>query len=126
MKVKMTRENVNAGRLLPNGEYIGIIIAAEDDESSSGNKMLVVDMQVDNHPEFKGVMVRDWLGNWFRGADKMRRFIEAITNAKYDYESVYDLTEVTLKGKKVKFYTRQGTDDKGSPCNTVEDYNHFD
>lgn len=122
MKVKMTREDVNAGRLLPNGEYVGTIIAATDDESSSGNEMLVLDIKVENHPEFAGVTVRDWLGNWFRGADKMRRFIEAITNVKYDYEKSYDLTESALRGKRIKFYNRQGTDNTGKPCNTVEDY----
>lgn len=122
MKVKMTREDVNQGRLIPNGEYAGTITAAEDGESGAGNEMLIVDIQVNGNPEYQGVIVRDWLGNWFRGADKLRRFIESITGAKYDYDKQYDLSENSLKGKKLKFYNRQGADNTGRPCNTVEDY----
>jgi len=126
MKVKMTRDEVNAGRLIPNGEYAGEITGTSDETSSGGNEMLVLNIKVQNHPEFAGVEVRDWLGNWFRGADKMRRFVEAVTNAKYDYEHEYDLSDKTLKGKKVKFYNRQGTDNTGKPCNQVEDYKNVD
>ena len=126
MKVKMTRDDVNAGRLIPNGEYIGEITAATDETSSGGNDMLVLDLKVQNHPEFSGVEIRDWLGNWFRGADKMRRFIEAISAAKYDYEKEYDLSDAKLKGKRVKFYNRQGTDQTGNPCNQVQDYKNVD
>src|SRR3990167_2518099 len=108
MRVKMSRDDVNSGRIIPNGEYLGTVTMAQDKESNAGNEMLEIDIKVENHPEYSGVIVRDWLGNWFRGADKLRRFIEAVTGAKYDYEKTYDLSEQALKGKKLKVYNRQG------------------
>ena len=122
MKVKMTREEVNAGRLIPNGWYKGVIENAEDGESNSGNAMLVVDIKVIGHPEYAGVTCRDWLGSWFRGADKFRRFIETMTGAPYDYNKEYNLTNDSLKGKQILFYNAQSTDDKGQPVNSVQDY----
>lgn len=122
MKVKMSREQVNSGRIIPNGEYLGMIINIEDSESNAGNPMAVVDIQVDANPEYSGVICRDWLGDWFRGADKLRRFIEALTNSKYDYEKEYDLSNEKIKGRKIKFYTIQGTDKNGQPCNSIQDY----
>lgn len=120
MKVRMTRDEVNKGRLIPNGEYLGTITEVEEDESKAGNEMWVVDIKVKNHPEFAGVTLRDWLGVWFRGADKLRRFIEAVTKKPYDYDKDYDIS--AAKGRDIRFYTNQGTDDKGMPNNSITDY----
>ena len=120
LRVKLTKDEVNSGRIIPNGEYVGIVHSITEDETQGGDWMVVADLKVEGHREYAGVVVRDWLGKWFRGADKLRRFIEALTNSPYDYEKEYDLTKAT--GTKVRFFNQQGTDNQGRPCNSIVDY----
>jgi len=125
LKVKITKDKLQQGRLIPNGWYSGEVSEVSDDTDKNGNDMATVDIKVTGHPEFQGVPVRTWMSpEWGGGGDFMRRYIEAITGKPYLPEQEVDLG--ATKGRKIKFFNQSGTDQNGKPCNSISDWSHID
>lgn len=125
LRVKMTKDQLQSGRLIPNGWYSAVVVDIQEDTDKNGSQMIIPEVKVTGHPEFAGVPVRAWMSaDWFGGGDAIRRFIEACTGKPYVPEQEVDLS--AAKGVNLKFYNQQGTDKNGRPCNQVVDWAHKD
>lgn len=116
----MTEEELNALRLIPEGEYNATIAEVEEGQSKGGNEMLTIKLRC-YRDDNSVVLLTDYLVNTERMLFKLRHLCECA--GILDIYERGELTPSDLEGKHVKVMVKVDPAKDGYDAkNSVKDY----